>query len=182
MRRKPKSSKENSDMKSIAGGCAIALLILLVPVTSSSAGELEEHLQFLEPLIGKEWVGGYVGSESPDMQIVLRFEQVLDGRAVRYVREVEAADFSGLTQFYWNPGRAEVCFISLNNRGIVEEGVVKAENGRIVLHGKSHREDKTTEFKTTLEIDANGTLRDTFLRVDGSEWVQGHLQEFVAKE
>jgi hypothetical protein len=143
---------------------------------------LDEHLQFLEPLIGKEWVGGYVGSESSDIQIVLRFEQVLGGRAVRYVREVEAANFSGMTQFYWNPGRKEVCFISLNNRGIVGEGVVKAEDGRIVLHGKSHRPDKTTEFKTTLEIDSKGTLRDTFLRMEGSEWVQGHLQEFVFEE
>jgi len=169
-------------MKLIAGGCAIALLILLGPVLSSSAAELDEHLEFLKPLIGKEWVGGFVGSESSDIQIVLRFEQVLDGRAVRYVREVEAADFSGLTQFYWNPGRGEVCFISLNNRGIVGEGVVSTVDGKIVLLGKSHRQDKTTEFKTILEIDPKGTLRDTFLRMENSEWVQGHLQEFVANE
>jgi hypothetical protein len=169
-------------MKLIAGLCAIALLILPVPVSCFSAAELDEHLEFLEPLIGKEWVGGFVGAESPNMQIVLRFEQVLGGRAVRYVREVEAADFSGLTHFYWNPGRGEVCFISLNNRGIVGEGVVNAEDGRIVLLGKSHRPDKTTEFKTTLEIGPKGTLRDTFLRMEGSEWVQGHLQEFVAKQ
>jgi len=168
-------------MKLIACGCAIALLFLIGPVLSSSATELDEHLQFLEPLIGKEWVGGYVGSGSRDIQIVLRFEEVLGGRAVRYVREVEAADFSELTQFYWNPGRKEICFISLNNRGIVGEGVVNAEDGRIVLRGKSHRPDRTTEFKTTLEIDPNGTLRDTFLRMEGSEWVQGHIQEFVAK-
>ena len=104
------------------------------------------------------------------------------GRAVRYTREVEAVDFSGLTQFYWNPSRGEVCFISLNNRGIVGEGVVKAEDGRIVLRGKSHRPDKTIEFKTMLEVDPNGTLRDTFLRMEGSEWVQGHLQEFVVRQ
>jgi hypothetical protein len=169
-------------MKLIAGGCAIALLVLLGPVLSSSATELDEHLQFLKPLIGKQWVGGYVGSESSNIEIVLRFEQVLEGRAVRYVRDVEAADFSGLTQFYWNPGRGEVCFISLNNRGIVGEGIVSAEDGKIVLRGKSHRPDKTTEFKTTLEIDPKGTLRDTFLRMEDSEWVQGHLQEFVAKK
>jgi hypothetical protein len=169
-------------MKLIAGGCAIALLILLGPVLSSSVAELDENLQFLEPLIGKEWVGSYVGSESSDIQIVLRFERVLGGRVVRYVREVEAADFSGVTQFYWNPSRREVCFISLNNRGIVGEGVVNAEDDRIVLRGKSHWPDKTTEFRTLLEIDPNGTLRDRFLRMEGSEWVQGHLQEFVAKE
>jgi hypothetical protein len=169
-------------MKLVAGRLAVTLLFLLVPVLVSTAAELDEHLHFLEPLIGKEWVGGFVGLESHDMQILLRFEQILGGRAVRYVREAEAADFSGLTQFYWNPARGEVCFLSLNSRGMVEEGVVSAENGRIVLHGKSHRSDRTIEFKTTLEIDPRGTLRDTFLRLEGSEWVQGHIQEFVAKQ
>lgn len=179
---KKKSSEENPDMKLVAGGCAITLLILLSPGLSSSAVELDEHLRFLKPLIGRVWVGGYVGSESSDMQIVLRFEQVLSGRAVRYVREVEAADFSGVTKFYWNPGRGEVCFISLNNRGIVGEGVVNAEDGRIILRGQSHRPDNTTEFKTILQVTPKGTLRDTFLRMEDGEWVQGHLQEFVAEE
>jgi hypothetical protein len=170
-------------MKMIAGGSVVMLLFLTISLPSSlPAAELDEHLRFLEPLMGKEWVGGYVGSEAPDIQIALRFDQILDGKVVRYVREAKAADFSGLTHFFWNPGRGEVCFISLNNRGIVGEGVVNAADGTITLHGQSHRPDKTTEFKTTLEIDAKGTLRDTFLRMESGEWVHGHLQEYVAKE
>lgn len=169
-------------MKKPVAACLIALLAGLFPLFSSGAVELEEHLRFFEPLIGKTWVGGYVGSESSGIEIVLRFEQILGGSAVSYGREAIAADFSGLTQFYWNPDREEVCFISLNNRGIVGEGVVTAMDSRIVLRGKSHRPDKTTDFKTTLEIDSKGTLRDTFLRLEGGNWVQGHLQEFVATE
>jgi hypothetical protein len=170
-------------MRLVAARNVSALLLLFASLSPSSlAAELDEHLQFLGPLIGKEWLGGYVGSESSDIQIALRFEQVLGGSAVRYVREVEAAGFSGLTHFYWNPGRREVCFISLNNRGIVGEGVVNAESGRIVLRGKSYRSDNTIEFKTTLEIDPKGTLTDTFLRKESGEWVQGHLQQFVAKQ
>ena len=169
-------------MKLIGGRCVAALLALLFSVAFSSAAELNEHLSFLEPLVGKEWVGGYVGSESPDIQIVLRFERILGGHAVEYVREAEAADFTGVTHFYWNHGREEVCFISLNNRGIVAEGVVIPENGKIVLHGKSHRSGTTIEFKTTLEMDPEGTLRDTFLRMQDGKWVQGHLQEFIIRE
>ena len=169
-------------MKLIVGGCALALIAMLVPFSSSPASELDEHLRFLEPLIGKEWVGGYVGSDSPGIEIVLRFETILGGRVVRYVREVEAADFSAVTQLYWNPGRGEVCFLGLNSRGIVEEGVVHVTDSKIVLRGKSQWPDRTIEFKTTLEIDAKGILRDTFLRMEGSQWVQGHVQEFIAKE
>lgn len=169
-------------MKSFKIKCIISLLIVLIPVLSSAAAILDKHLQFLEPMLGKEWVGGFVGSESSDIQIVLRFEPILSGRAVKYVREVETAEFSGITHFYWNPGNGDVCFISLNNRGIVGEGVVSQEDGKIVLLGNSYREDQATEFKTILEIDATGTLRDTFLRMENGEWVQGHLQEFVVIE
>lgn len=155
---------------------------LLVSLSSSSlADEADESLQFLQPLIGKEWIGGYVGADAPDITISLHFESILDGKSVRYVREAEAANFSAVTHFYWNAGRKEVCFLSLNNRGIVAEGVVKNDGGRIVMQGKSYRPNSTTEFKTTLEIDAKGVLRDTFLRMEGEEWVQGHVQEFVAK-
>ena len=70
-----------------------------------------------------------------------------------YVRELEAADFSGLTEFSRNPAREEVCFLSLNNKGTVGEGVVTTEDGRVGLLGKSHRPDQTTEFKTILKID-----------------------------
>lgn len=169
-------------MKLITRGYALTLFVLFVLISPSAAVELDTHLQFLEPLIGTEWVGGYVGSESPDIQIELRFEEILGGRVVKYIREAEAADFSGLTHFYWNPGKGAVCFISLNNRGIVGEGVVAVEDGRIVLHGKSHRQDSTTEFKTTLEIDPKGILKDTFQRLESGAWVTGHFQEFVAKQ
>ncbi len=150
--------------------------------TASSAAELDEHLGFLEPLIGPVWVGGYVGEDAPDLVITMGFEPILDGRAVRCVRQAEGADYSASTRIYWHPGREEVCFVSVDNRGTVAEGIVSAEDGRIVLQGKSHRPDGVTEYETRWEIDVQGTLRDIFLRRQGDEWVQGHVQEFVAGE
>ncbi len=160
---------------------AIAVLVLWGSIISPSAAvELDEHLGFLQPLIGTDWVGGYVGPDAPDLEISLRFEPILDGRAVAYAREAEAAEFSALTHFYWSPDRGEVLFLSLNNRGMVEEGIAEFEGGGVVLRGESHRTDGSTEFETTLEIVEGGTLRDTFLRRKNGEWVQGHVQEFVA--
>lgn len=160
---------------------AFAGVLLVLLSASSVAGELDERLSFLKPLTGKEWVGGYVGPDAPDIELSLRFDIILDGKSVRYKRDAEAVNFSSVTHFYWDESRGEVRFLSLNNRGIVGEGVVNAENGRIVLHGMSHRKDKTMEFKTTLEIDEEGKLTDTFVPMEGGEWVQGHVQEFVAK-
>jgi hypothetical protein len=70
-------------MRMIVASGVVVLIFLFDSLSSiSHALELDEQLQFLEPLIGKKWVGGYVGSESSDIQIELRFEQVLGGRAV----------------------------------------------------------------------------------------------------
>jgi hypothetical protein len=170
-------------MKLLAVRSFVALLALLGLLASPShAAELDEHLLFLTPLIGKVWVGSFAGSDSPDIRIVLGFEQVLGGKSVRYVREAEAARYSAATNFYWNPSREAVCFLSLNNRGIVGEGVVSAEEGKIVLRGMSHWPDRTIDFRTTFEIDAIGILRDTYIRMEAGEWVPGHVQVFVATE
>jgi hypothetical protein len=169
-------------MKLIVSGCVFVLLSMLFQFSHVQAGELDEHLQVLEPLLDKKWVGGFVGAESPDIELVLSFEKILDGRAVKYVREADAVDFSSLTHFFWNPSREEISFFSLNNKGIVGEGVVHVADGGIILIGKSHRPDKTTEFKTILEIDPSGTLSDTFQRMEDGKWVQGHLQEFVVEQ
>jgi len=159
---------------------ALALSALLP--SFSLAAELEEHLHFLQPLMSTDWVGGYVGPDAPDIEILLLFEQLLDGKAVRYTRTAEAANFEAVTHFFWNQERSEVLFLNLNNRGIVGEGVAKFEDGAVVLHGKSYWPDRTEEFKTTLSIGATGTLKDTFIRKEDGEWVPGHVQEFAARK
>jgi len=158
---------------------AVALLGLLATV--APAQELDEHLRFLEPLMGKVWEGGYVGQNVRSMRITLEFEAVLDGMAISYVREAAAVDYRCETRFYWHPERGEVCFLSLNSRGIAQEGVAEAEFGHIVLRGRSHWPDGSIETKTTLKIGEDGTLTDTMVRREEDRWVEGHIQEFIGK-
>ena len=160
---------------------AVLFVVACMYSPSSSAQELDEHLSFLQPLLGRDWVGGYVGEGAPDLEIVLRFEPILDGNAVRYTREAAGADFASVIHFYWDASRREVRFLNLNNRGILAEGVADVAEDKVVLRGQSHAGDRTVEFETTLEIDGQGTLRDTYLRMQGGEWVTGHIQEFVRR-
>ena len=51
--------------------------------------ELDPHLRFLEPLIGHQWEGGYVGEGASDLVISLSFEAVLEGKAVKYTRSAD---------------------------------------------------------------------------------------------
>ena len=159
---------------------AFSLLSVLAPV--SSGAELDEHLLFLEPLIDTNWTGGYVGGDSPDIEIELHFEAILGGKAVKYSREAAAVDFSNETHFFWSPNRGEVLFISLNNRGIVGEGIAELQGESIVLLGTNYWSDGSVEFKTFLSFDVAGVLKDTFSRKENGEWVQGHHQEFELVE
>ena len=160
----------------------LAMFLWLMFPSASKGAELDKHLQFLKPLIGLNWEGGFIGDNAPDLAITLNFEPVLAGKAVKYSRTAAEIGFFSETHFYWSPNRDEVLFISLNSRGIVSEGVAHSRDGGIVLFGDSHRPEKSTEFKTVLHIGSNGVLRDTFTRKKNGAWVPGHQQEFTARE
>ena len=155
---------------------------LPAPVAAQNTTELDEHLQFLAPLIGPLWEGGFVGEEAADLGISLRFEAVLAGRAVKCTREAREVAYESETQFYWSPAREEVLFLSLNTRGIVGGGTVSVQDGAIVLHGVDQWPEGSVESKTVWQLDEEGVLKDTFARVEGDVWVQGHVQEFIARE
>ena len=70
---------------------ALAFSFVLVFSSASNSAELDEHLSFLEPLIGTNWEGGYTGEDAPDLVITLRFELILDGKVVKYSRAAASA-------------------------------------------------------------------------------------------
>lgn len=150
-----------------------------------SAGQgiegLDEHLRFLEPLMGQQWEGGFVGETVPNLVISLRFEPVLRGMAVKYTREAAELGYVSETHFYWSPGRGEVRFLALNSRGIVGEGVATMRDGAIVLRGVDQWPDGSMESQTLWQITEDGVLRDTFTRMEDGQWVPGHIQEFIRK-
>ena len=159
----------------------LACSFLPASAATQDIDKLDDHLRFLEPLMGHLWEGGFVGGDAPDFTISLRFESVLAGTVVKYTREVVELGYISETHFYWDPGRGEVLFLALNTRGIVGEGVVSMEDGDIVLRGVDQWPDRSIEARTVLRLDGEGVLRDTFSRKEGGEWVPGHIQEFRAK-
>jgi hypothetical protein len=163
---------------------AVRILLTIVCLFMCSglaaANDLDARLRFLQPLMETDWSGGYVGPDAPDLKIDLHFESILDGNAVKYSREAAKANFSAVTHFYWHEGRDAVCFTILCNRGVVGEGTAHAEDGRIVMLGKNYWPDKMTEFRTILEIDGEGVLKDTYQLLEDGAWVKGHKQEFIS--
>ena len=108
--------------------------------------------------------------------------EFLAGKAVKYTREAPEVDFFSETHFFWCPDRNKILFITLNNRGNVGEGVVLLQDGEILLQGENHRPEGPLAYITRWNLDPGGVLKDTFMRKEKGEWVQGHVQEFVPKE
>jgi hypothetical protein len=134
--------------------------------------DLDERLQFLEPLIETHWVGRF--TDGPDVAHECRWKPDLDGRAVRYTKEVAELEFSVDGFYYWDSADGRVEFFTLTSNGFVSQGVVSTEGERIVLIGTSVSAERATEFKMTFEVGSDGRLHDRFYRHSGTEWPLGH--------
>jgi hypothetical protein len=155
---------------------SVASIFLATPFCLST--EVDGHLRFLSPLIGVEWIGGYVGDDAAGPTIELKFVPILDGAVVEYTREAPEADYSSVTHIYWDPHIGKVRFLSLDNRGIVGEGIVVFDGDEIRFQGEDHRRSGVMEFRTVLSVNESETLRDLFWRKTANGWVRGHHQEF----
>jgi len=157
--------------------CACSLSVLLVVLWPGVApcSELSEQLSFFEPLLGETWVGHFDDPESAEFVHVATWESALDGQAVSYHKDVEAAEFSMEALYYWDPTSTEVAFVSVTNRGQVSAGTARETDAGIELLGESRTDAGTRPFRYVLRFCADGTLEDLFFSPVGDGWTQGHL-------
>jgi len=163
--------------------CPRAFIVALCVVAGTvvaQAGDLEQSLEFLQPLLNKTWVGGYVNSPDSDLEITMRWEPILGGQAVRRTIDVPGLSFSAETYIYWDRKEERVAFLTLNTRGLTSVGTAAKEGETITLRGRTYWPDRVMEFRTVVEVLPDGKLRDLYYHMENGEWVQGHHQEFVA--
>lgn len=161
---------------------ALASLAMQPPVSSvGQSQELDSRLEFLAPLVDKEWVGHFVGSSDSTLTHNARWTAILDGQAVRRVKTVPQAGFTDEGYYFWDWERGHVAFISVSNRGQVTRGTVSTDAGRIVLRGVWQDGEGPHEFVLTLEVLPDGRLQDRYDNVINGERRPGHLIEYSAK-
>lgn len=142
--------------------------------------QLDAHITALAPLAGRSWRGGYVGSDGPTIDH--HWEVALNGHVVVRRIDVPEVGFLDETRFFWDWERERIAFVGLNTRGIVTRGTVEAGEGKLVLSGIDHWPDRITESRRTIEVLADGRMRDTYERREAGQWVPGHVQEFLPLE
>jgi len=168
-------------MMTVHGQRALIVALAIVAGTASAQAEdLEESLGFLQPLLNETWVGGYVNSPDRDLEITMRWESILGGKAVRRTIDVPALHFSGETYFYRDLKEERVAFLMPNAKGITSSGTAVKDGRTVTLRGRTYWPDRVMEFRTVVELLPDDRLTDLFYRMENGEWVQGHHQEFVA--
>ena len=162
---------------------ALASTAILAVAPSDAGGqELDGRLEFLAPIINRTWVGHFVGSADSTLTHRVRWEPILDGKAVRRTKSVPEAGFADDGYYFWDWEAGQVAFISVGNRGQVTRGFVASEEGRAVLRGAWRDANGIHEFALTLKVLPDGKLEDRYYRVANGEWTQGHLIIYSAKE
>jgi len=161
---------------------AMSSLILhvlwLVPVVnagSQAASQgLDDRLRVLQPLVGLRCVGIL-----SDIEVSMRMESILNGKAIKRTSAATAIDYSDETIIYWDIERHELAFFEVTTRGHVARGTVTAKEGIVVFHGRLVMPERTSEFRNTYELMSDGTIKDDWHNLEGEEWVLGHSIDCV---
>lgn len=142
---------------------------------SAGAASVSEHLQFLGPLLGQEWVGHYTDEETAHFVHEVVWEPLLGGAAVRMTKRVDELDFVMETLYYWNAASSEVAYLSVTNRGQVSVGTAAALGDTIELLGRDLTGEGEVAYRYTLRVSGEDLLEDRFYRRAGGKWEERHF-------
>jgi hypothetical protein len=165
--------------------CALAFSICAAETNSSPA--LSKELEPLKGLLGT-WKGNFIGgkAEKP-MGDVVRFERVLNGRAIRAVHSVNDGIYGGETLIVWNAGKKRIETFYFTTEGDRTVGVMETKGGNAFttiekLEGAEPKEgaEAVTEVRATSKILPDGTLHVKSEYLKKGEWQAGH--EIIYKQ
>ncbi len=157
--------------------CCLALLLglsLSVVASPVPAADLAEEFASFEPFLNRTWVGHFVDSPDSNLTHILRWESILDGQAIRKIKEVPEVDFSMEALVYIDPESGDLAYLSVNSRGGVAQGTFTVEDGVLVQHGTQRHAAGVIATKYTFAILPDGRLEDLFLHETAGPWRQGH--------
>jgi hypothetical protein len=159
--------------------CAISLcaLIGLAQVASAQAPPpgLDPHLEPLRPLLGKTWRSKFPNS-TPDRPLVdvMRWEQALNGKAVRLRHSINDGMYGGETIFRWDEPRQTVTYYYFTTAGFMTTGTAAFKDGVIeTLETVGGNAGGVTEVRGKSKLEADGTFHVATEAKNNGTWEAG---------
>jgi len=144
--------------------------------------KLDEKLSVFRPFIGPTWVGSIPGDARMG-EIILKWEVILNGFAVRLERKIVNSNHRMETTYYWDESSGKIAFVAISNNGYLTKGYVSGQGEEFVCEGFQQGPDTRRQSRRVYRIDKEGKLYedDQFRGSDADEWQRTHVSVFVSK-
>ena len=152
------------------------LLTLIVTAGPLHAGEPNEHLLPLAPMVGKTWRGEFTNStpERPAID-VQRWDWALGGQAIRIQHSLNDGAYAGESMVVYDAARERIIYFYFTTAGFYTTGTIAAEDGHFVTYEEvTGAANGTTAVRSKSRILPDGTLEGTTEFLRNGEWVFGH--------
>ena len=149
-----------------------------VPKVSAAANSaaLDEHLKPLQPFLGKTWKGEFKDStpEKPNFD-VMRWERILNGKAVRVLHSINRGDYGGETIIVWDEKKQTLAYHYFTTAGFTTTGTMTIKDGKFISHELvTGNPNGITEVKATAELRSDGSFHNKSEYLKEGQWVPGH--------
>jgi len=144
----------------IALTTVIPMLLCARPV---DAQILIPELAAFEKFVGGEWIGG-VDDPKETVDIVMRFEVLLDGTAIRQVKNLPSAKQKTEKLFYWDADAKSIAYLYLTSNRYMTRGRVTLKGSVLVSEGVQYGPDGTSrQVRSEVTLNNDGTFVETLV-------------------
>jgi hypothetical protein len=158
-----------------------AFVLAVLAAAPLQGAELHAPLMPLQKLVGKTWRGELSppGAAKPVVDVV-RFEVVLNGRAVRGLHSINDGDYGGETLYVWDAEKQAIVYTYVTTASFYTTGTTRAEGDALesheIVHGSA---GGWREVKATSRVLPDGTLHVKSRHLKDGRWVDGHEAHYV---
>ncbi len=136
---------------------------------------LAAQLEPLRPLLDKTWTGVFKSS-TPEKPVVdiSRWEQALNGKAVRVLHSVNDGAYGGETIFMWDEKKQLVTYHYFTTAGFMTVGSLSFKDEKLITHEVvAGNAGGVTEVRGTSELLPDGAFRVKTEHLKDGEWQLG---------
>ena len=153
----------------------LVLCLIAFEVAAAESLPLDSHLEPLRPWLGKTWKGHFKTS-TPELPVVdiARWEQALNGKAVRILHSVNEGAYGGESIIMWDKEKQVVAYHYFTTGGFTTTGTMIFKDGKILTSETiSGNAGGVTEVRGTTVMQKDGSFLVKTEHRKSGEWTPG---------
>jgi len=147
----------------------------------AGAAELSARLQPLRGLVGKTWRGTISPAGAAKAAVdVQRWEEALNGQAVRITHSVNDGEYGGESLVVWDKDQQSLVFTYFTTADFYTTGTARTDGDALVtLENVKGGADGITQVRGTTRLTADGKMHVHTEYLKKGAWVEGRNTDYV---